>query len=73
MKEQLEKLNNLIADGVVDMNDFYAVSVYADKITLQGLFSSSKAMKYGCKEVGKTGYIEGKINCSGTLAEITLT
>jgi len=42
MNEQLFKLQKL----GYDLNDFYAITIYVDKITLQGHLDKSKKDKY---------------------------
>jgi hypothetical protein len=62
MKEQLEKLNSLVADGKIDLDDFYVVSIHGSYIVLQGAFTFAKALKYKCKTISDNGYPEGEFD-----------
>ena len=46
MKKHLEKLNQLVADNLIDINDFYCISFDRDRVALQGEFSLDIFKKY---------------------------
>ena len=56
MKDTLEKLNELISQGEIDLSDFYVVSLYEGELALQGHHTLEKQEKYS--KFGKFIYLE---------------
>ncbi len=46
VSEQLARLTKLVADKVIDANDFYVVDLDENRISLQGHLTGSKLRKY---------------------------
>ena len=60
MKKNLDKLNQLIKDGAVDVEDFYSIGVSGYKVTLQGNYSLEMAEKYKAFDFKVDKYLIGK-------------
>ena len=59
MKNTTTKFRRLVANGFIDVDDFYAISLKDNEIDLQGHYTSERVMKYSSFnfEVGCHGYI----------------
>ena len=44
--EQLKKLNQLVLDNLIDIEDFYVIDLDSSRISFQGELSQSKLRKY---------------------------
>jgi len=73
MEHTLERLNQLISQGEIDLSDFYVVSLYEGELALQGHHTLDKMDKYS--KFGKFNYLEDvkyfQLNTSDL--DITLT
>ena len=59
MKKTTTKFRRLVANGFIDVDDFYVISLKDNEIELQGHYRSDKIEKYSSFnfEVGYHGYI----------------
>jgi hypothetical protein len=46
VSKQLEKLNQLVSEGVINVNDFYVIDLDHGRISFQGSLTQSKMRKY---------------------------
>ena len=76
MKETI-KLFNRITRNIINVEDFYAITIYGDEIRLQGNMNGESIQKYGkfCNVFVDTanGFVKGDRKISGIKINIVLT
>ena len=55
MEEKLRLLNHL--SNTINVNDFYLINVWLDKIVFQGRKTDDKIAKYGPDETDSNGFL----------------
>jgi len=60
MKKTTTKFRRLVANGFIDVDDFYVISIKDNEIDLQGHFNSELIKKYSSFvfEVSRASYVE---------------
>ena len=70
-------MQHMVSKGMVDLDDFYNVSYYRNRIVLLGRYSSDKISDY--KEFWTfsindvNGFVEGQLDIDGVEVKIVLT
>ena len=66
LQKHLEKLNKLVADNLIDINDFYCISFDRERVALQGEFNADLFRKYdelvGLEFDNETKWFKGSKN-----------
>ena len=73
MNTQFENLNNAVSLGLINMDDFYSVTVSKYSIKLQGKFTSELVRKYGTFETDTNGFLYATVTLCEAQFEIVLT
>ena len=77
MKKHLEYLNHLNSlNGLIDIDDFYSITISNYEISLQGKVTSQVMAKYNGLfklEIEEQGFIVGKALIDGVSIRIALT
>lgn len=61
MKRNLHKLNRLVSLGIIDIEDFYLISVTKYNILLQGKYNPNIIQKYAIDfNVNDIGFVVGR-------------
>ena len=73
MKNQLANLNNAVTLGLVNVNDFYSITVTEHDIYLQGRFKPELVRAYGSFETDSNGFLCAMVTLCDARFKITLT
>ena len=77
MNNQVNNLQHLVSKGMIGLDDFCCVTIWDNRISLQGQLDSEKVKGYSeFFEFGvgkKNGYLEATAELDGILIDITFT
>ena len=77
MNNQLNNLQHLASKGMIDLDDFYCVTIWDKRITLQGQLTHEKVSGYSeffeLKISKPNGFLTGIAELDGVLIEVTFT
>ena len=79
MENQLNHLQHLVDKGIINLDDFYCVTIWDTEIKLQGKSTSDKVkgysgiFKFEVDQENNFGFLNGESKIHGINVSITLT